>query len=55
VIYNLHPAARPEIVRDTRQVIAGALRRAGLAAPILDLPFAGDNEPAAPDFDGLPC
>jgi len=54
VIYNLHPAARPEIVRDTRQVIADALRRMGLAAPILDLPFAGDDDPAAPDFDGLP-
>jgi len=54
VIYNLHRAARPEIVRDTRRVIATALCRMGFAAPLLDLPLAGSGRPAEPDFSGLP-
>jgi dethiobiotin synthetase len=53
MIYNLHQEARPEIVSDTRLVLAGALRRMGSAAPIIDLPPAGSVMQLEPDFGGL--
>lgn len=54
VIYNLHHAAAPEIVADTRRIIANALRRIGSAAPIIDLPPEGPDGCVEPDFSGLP-
>ncbi len=51
VLYNLHPAARAEIVSDTRRVIQTALRRMGCTTPVLDLP-AATSPPA--DFSRLP-
>jgi len=54
VIYNLHCTALPETVSDTRRVIAGAMRRMGFDAPLLDMPSAGSEGSADVSFDGLP-
>ena len=54
VMYNLHIAASPEIVSDTRRVIRTALARTGLDVPLLDLPSSAAGHPLECDFAGLP-
>jgi len=53
VIYNLHVAAHPEIVRDTRLVIAGALRHMNYLAPIVDIGVVNRDQPPDVRFDGF--
>jgi dethiobiotin synthetase len=53
VLYNLHGAARPEIVEDSRRVIREAVDRMGFSARVSDLPPAGAAGIPRPDFDGL--
>jgi dethiobiotin synthetase len=54
VIYNLRHTARPEIVRDTRDVIETAMRSMGYAAPIIDIPEMGADGTVGVGFSGLP-
>jgi dethiobiotin synthetase len=53
VIYNLHCSAHPEIVRDTRRVIGGALRHMQFSAPIVDIGTVNRDLPMEVRFEGF--